>query len=127
LRRQHRGDALRREGFSALVEVPLSGQRLGDRPQAGTPLPLGLGEILRPLDDLWARFGVALATVDLDSGRALAPARRRQFGDQRRFLELGNRPQDQAHDLAVGVSSMKYMGDDAAISVTPRTFNKSCP
>jgi hypothetical protein len=79
LRRQHRGDALRRKGLSALVQVPLGGQRLRDRPQTGTPLPLGLGKILRPLDDLWARLGVALATVDLDAGRAFAPARSRQL------------------------------------------------
>ena len=41
--------------------------------------PLGSGEILRPLDDLRARLGVALATVDLDAGRAFAPARSRQL------------------------------------------------
>jgi hypothetical protein len=69
LRRQHRGDALCRKGLSAPVEVPLGGQRLRDRPQAQSPLPLGLGEFLCPLDDLWARLGVALATVDLHAGR----------------------------------------------------------
>jgi hypothetical protein len=40
---------------------------------------------------------VAVATVDRDAGRALAPERSRQIGDQRGLLELGDRARDLTH------------------------------
>ena len=64
-------------------------------------------------------FNIAIAAFDAGDAQAwlLRPS----------TLTPVARSPARSRQLAVGVSSMKCMGDDAAISVTPRTFNISCP
>jgi hypothetical protein len=97
---QHVGDGFRVERAPALVEDAARGEFGGYGAQA-QPAALWLlaTKRLRQLDDVGAQLSVALAPLNLFSGRyPLAPARRRQLCDGGRLLKLRDGTKDLAHE-----------------------------
>src|SRR5277367_3282784 len=126
---QHGCDRLRVERPSALVQEATSRQFRRYCPEAQLPAFRLLScQRLRQFDDVGPCLGMALAPLNFHAGRDALPLPRcRELRDSVAFSNCATAPSTWRTRTAVGVSSTKNVGADAAMSVIPFALSMSWP